>query len=541
MSHHSMPPIGLIISVVVILLLGTICLGLTGGQNPSRPHVLIIYADQHRFDCLRAMGNPDVKTPHLDALARDGALFRHSFCTWPVCTPSRYSLLSGQAVRQHRGSTNRATLLPGTATFANRLREAGYHTTAVGKMHFTPAYLDVGFSELKLAEQNGRGRLVDDYHRYLKERGLVDAVDLIDQERPFRDEAPDEYWKTFGAGVSNLPEEHHSTTWIGNRAVETLAQWRPDQPGLLMVGFIKPHHPFDPSAPWDKMYDPAKLTVLPGWTEEPLARDLEHGRGYFDNRTLTLPALRRVMALYYATISQLDAQVGRMIEVLKQKGLYDNTLIIYTADHGEFLGFHHLLLKGNHMYDPLVKVPLVIKFPGERYAGTVSEALVSSVDVTSTILDAAGLEPGPDMRGRPLGPVCAGASPGREVVVAEQNAYLCVRSRNRKLLYTSAPRGSLFFDLEKDPLEMQNLLDDPRYQSDVRHLKDTLLRWFQTETQTSAYVDLQARQIHQPNVPPDRVAAEKEMEQYLHQQMSRVLEQIKGGPGSSMYGSPNKR
>src|SRR5919201_852778 len=99
MSHRSTPPIGLIIGAVVMLLLGTISLGIPDGQNPPRPHVLIIYADQHRFDCLGAMGNPDVKTPHLDALARDGALFRNSFCTWPVCTPSRYSLLTGQVVR----------------------------------------------------------------------------------------------------------------------------------------------------------------------------------------------------------------------------------------------------------------------------------------------------------------------------------------------------------------------------------------------------------------------------------------------------------
>src|SRR5205809_4248490 len=103
------------------------------------PYVLVIHADQHRFDCLGAMGNPDVRTPNLDALARDGVLFRNSFCTWPVCTPSRYSLLSGLYVRQHRGRTNRATLPPGTATFANLLREAGYHTAAAGKMHFMPA------------------------------------------------------------------------------------------------------------------------------------------------------------------------------------------------------------------------------------------------------------------------------------------------------------------------------------------------------------------------------------------------------------------
>jgi arylsulfatase A-like enzyme len=469
------------------------------------------------------MGNPDIKTPNLDALARDGVLFRNSFCTWPVCTPSRYSLLSGQYVRQHRGRSNVATLLPSTPTFANLLRAAGYQTKAVGKMHFMPAYLDVGFTELQLAEQNGRGRLVDDYHRYLKQQGLIDSVDLMDQEQPYRSRAPVEYWQTFGSGASNLSEEHHSTTWIGNRAVETISQWNSNRPGLLMVGFIKPHHPFDPPVPWNTMYDPEKLTILPGWTEQATERDLER-HGYFDNKTLTRPVLRRVMAHYYATISQLDAQVGRMIRVLKQKGLYDETLIIYTADHGEYLGFHHLLLKGNLMYDPLIKVPLIIKFPQGKYKGKVSDTLVSSIDVTSTLLRQSGLGPGPDMRGHPLQPVCAGEQPGRDLTFAEDGSFVMLRSHNRKLLYSNRPERSLFFDLEKDPLETNNLADDLRFKEEIQQMKDALLSWFQVDAQTSAYLDLQARQIGQPNVPPDRVGTEKEMEDYIRIRMRKALQ-----------------
>ncbi|MFW6124970.1 MAG: sulfatase [Pirellulales bacterium] len=515
-----------------LLLAAVLGFGATAARaEQSAPPVLIIYGDQHRFDCLGCMGNPDVRTPHLDALAGDGVLFRNSFCTWPVCTPSRYSLLTGQYVRQHRGRSNRATLLPGTATFADMLRQAGYRTKAVGKMHFTPAYLDVGFSELELAEQNGRGRFVDDYHRYLRERGLVDAVDLVDQERPYRDHAPEEYWETFGAGVSNLPEEHHSTTWIGNRAVETLETWEPGRPNLLMVGLIKPHHPFDPPAPWHTMYDPAELTVLPGWTDEPLPRDLFR-RGYFDNRTLTRPALQRVMAYYYATISQLDAQVGRMIDVLKRKGLYDKALIIYTADHGEYLGYHHLLLKGNHMYDPVVKVPLVVKFPGNRHAGAVRDALVSSIDVTATVLDAVALEPAPEMRGRPLQPVAAGDGPGRQRVFAEDARFFMVRTAARKLLWSHQPGQSLLFDLERDPLEMTSRYDDADYQEDVRELKDALLEWLRVEAVSGPYVDLDARQIDAPNVPSDRAAAERAMERYLYGKMREVLPTLPAEPPS---------
>ena len=239
----------------------------------KHPNILLIHADQHRFDCLGAYGNPDVRTPNIDALAADGVRYENSFCPFPVCTPSRYSLLSSQYVHQHLGWTNRCTLAPGIPTFPRVLRDAGYRTKAVGKMHFTPTYLDVGFQEMVLAEQDGPGRFDDDYHRWLRDEGLVDGLDLIDQRREYREKAPDIYWDTLGALRSDLDEAHHSTTWIAERAMETLAGWG-DGGNLLMVGFIKPHHPFDPPAPWDDMYDPELLTLLPGWLETPLARDI---------------------------------------------------------------------------------------------------------------------------------------------------------------------------------------------------------------------------------------------------------------------------
>ena len=500
-------------------------------EPPS--NVLLIHADQHRFDCLGAMGHPDVRTPNLNALARDGVLFRNSFCTWPVCTPSRYSLLSGLYVQQHGGRSNRATLPPNIVTFPAMLRDRGYATAAAGKMHFMPAYLDLGFDAMKLAEQNGRGRLVDDYHRYLKAHGLIDSVDLIDQEQPYRGRAAESYRPTFGAGPSNLPEAHHSTTWIGDRAMEFVSGWKPDRPSLLMVGFIKPHHPFDPPGRWATMYDPDTLTILPGRTDEVPAVDRERSRGYFDNATLGESALRRVMAYYYGTISQLDAQVGRLIGGLKRKGIYDRTLILYTADHGEYLGFHHMLLKGNHMYDPLIKVPLIIKFPSRRHAGTVSEALVSSVDVTATILRECGLRPAPDMRGRPVQPVLSGLRPACDRVFAEDGRQTMVRTRTRKLLYAANRGESMFFDLESDPNELHNLYDDPSRQDEIRALKDAILDWYQSETRTGPFLDLDARQIEQPNVPEDRAKAEQEIERYIDRRMSEILPDNAAGASSA--------
>jgi arylsulfatase len=409
-----------------------------------QPNILIFHADQHRFDCLGAYGNPDVQTPHIDALAADGVRYQNSFCPFPVCTPSRYSLLSGLHVHQHLGWTNHCTLPSGIDTFPRVLRKAGYRTAAVGKMHFTPTYLDVGFDEMQLAEQDGPGRYDDDYHRWLQSQELCDRLDLLDQVREYRQNAPQTYWDNVGALRSDLDEVHHSTTWIAERALERLDRWQGGG-NLLMAGFIKPHHPFDPPSPWSEMYDPQALTLLPGWIESPLPQDLALHTGYFPHTDLTETKLRHGMAMYYAAVSQIDHHVGRMVDALKRKGLYDDTLIIYTSDHGDYLGFHHLLLKGNYMYDPLIKVPLIVKYPGQTRAGEVSAALVNNVDLAPTILRVAGLDAPRSMRGRNL----SQADAGSPLVFAESGGgrMYMARSRTRKLLLCRDGGQSQFLTL----------------------------------------------------------------------------------------------
>ena len=471
-----------------------------------RPNILVIHTDQHRADCLGAYGNRVIQTPHIDTLSLDSVCFSNCYCPYPVCTPSRYSLVSGLYVHEHRGRSNRSTMRPGTPTFPALLADAGYRTRAVGKMHYTPTYVDVGFQEMILAEQDGEGRWDDDYHRYLRERGLVDVVDLVDQRREYRERARPAYWETFGALPSNLPEEAHSTTWIGERALEAVEEWGPEG-NLLMVGFIKPHHPFDPPASWAQMYDPRYVPLLPGWVDEVPAQDAGFWRGYFDNAALTRDALRRVMAYYYATISQIDLWVGRIVEALKARGLYDDALVVFTSDHGEYLGYHHLLLTGNHLYDPLARVPLMCKWPHQTQRAGTTAALASTVDVAPTILAAAGLTPPPGMRGldlaRPGGRevACAegiaargeGAPPGRE---------LMARTATHKLLLNrESPAHSLLFDLEEDPLEMVNRYDDPALAGVREELTERLAAWL-PNTEYEMHVDERAPRIAGPNVPP---------------------------------------
>jgi arylsulfatase len=485
----------------------------------KQPNILLIHADQHRFDCLGAYGNPDVWTPNVDGLAQDGVRYEQSFCPYPVCTPSRYSLLNGQYVHQHLGWHNRSTQPHGIPTFPRVLKDAGYRTKAVGKMHFTPTYLDVGFESMALAEQDGPGRFDDDYHRWLRDEGLVDAIDLMDQRKEYRQDAPEAYWETLGAGTSDLDEAHHSTTWIAERAMETLATW--DGGGhMLMVGFIKPHHPFDPPAPWDQMYDPQALTLLPGWTEVPLDRDLKRSRGYFPHAAHTEAKVRRAMAYYYATISQIDHHVGRMIDALRRRGLYDDTLIVYTSDHGEYLGFHHLVLKGNYMYDPLVKVPLIVKYPGQARAGEVSDALVNNLDVAPTLLRAAGCEVPGTMQGLDLAEPGAGRS--RIFAEAQGGREYMVRTPTQKLLWSQNPAQSQFFDLEQDPLEMENRLDDPAYAQDITALWEALLQWALFDARSHPHVDHDAPVIEGSNVPRREDGHAEAMADYVQEQMQSI-------------------
>ncbi|TWD84621.1 arylsulfatase A-like enzyme [Kribbella amoyensis] len=460
-------------------------------------NVLVIQADQFRADCLGLAGNPDVRTPHLDQLARDGVHYRNAYAPFPVCTPSRYSLLSGLHVRQHGGWSNHCTLAPGIETFPRALRAAGYRTAAVGKMHFTPTYLDVGYDHLMLAEQHGPGRYDDDYHRDLAAAGLAPVTDLLDQEQEFRAKAPLTYWDSYGAGRSNLPVEWHSTTWIGEQARKVLESWSDEGGQLLHVSFIKPHHPFDPPAGWDDTYDPEALTPLPGWTDSIPAADLPHQREYFDYEPLDLPRLRQVMAHYYATIAHLDEEIGSLLDLLRERRLYDDTLIVFTSDHGEYLGFHHLLLKDGPMYDPVVKVPFLIKFPGQGRAGETSDALVSLIDIAPTVLSACELEPATPLPGVDLGEPAA----GHEYVFAEDRRHGSAgmaRTDRYKLLWSDVA-GQALFDLGADPYELTNLAGDPAHADVLQRIRAAAAHWALYEATPPTYLDPAAPQSREGN------------------------------------------
>ena len=456
-------------------------------------NLVLIQADQFRWDCL-GIRNAEVHTPNLDYLAEQGASFSQVFCPLPVCTPSRYSMLSGTTPHEHGALSNYSTPDPETPMLPEELRRAGYVTSAVGKMHFTPTYHDVGFMRMKLAEQNGPGRYEDDYHAELEAAGLLAYDDLIDQEREYRTLAPLEYWRNFGANESRLPEEWHSTTWIGNKAVEEISGWESGVAQFLHVSFIKPHHPFDPPKKWLELFDEGSLTITPGWTDQIPPQDEAHRNLYFDNGELTEPSLRRVLAHYYASIAHLDFQIGRLIQVLKDQGKYEDTIIVFTSDHGEYLGFHHLLLKGGPLYDPLVRVPLIIKWDEKSLVDLDSDRLVSLIYLAPTILDRIGFTIPPQMSGHSLFRELP-----RDYVFCETGSEFgleyMVRSNRFKLLVRRD--GAQLFDLLHDPLEMTNLADQSSHNKQVEVMREKLADWILFQTPARNRVREDAKTIKQ--------------------------------------------
>lgn len=454
----------------------------------KEPNVIIIHADQHRRDCIGCYGNPQVKTPNIDALASDGVIYTQHYATFPVCTPSRYSLLCGQYPHQHLGWGNHCTLLPGLATFPKVMKAAGWHTDAVGKMHFTPTYLDVGFERMVLAEQDGDGRFDDDYHTYLMEKGLIDRTDIIDQRREYRAKASQEYWDNHGAVASNLSAEDYSTGYITREALKALDGWDVSRPNLLMVGYVKPHHPDDPPKEYADRYDPDLLELLPGYIEQISEDDYDRHKGYHDHRLLSPERLKKVMAYYYANITMIDDGVGQIVSALKAKGLFDNTIVIYTSDHGDYLGYHHMWGKGGYMYDPVIGIPLIIRNPYNNKKGH-NDGLSSNVNFAPTLLRLCGLDVPKGMRDKNIT-----TSEGDQFVIAEhkykgvQFEYM-VRSREYKLLLCSDWQNRRFYDLVNDPYELNNLADDPAYAQQILTHEQYLIKEILFDNHSVEYRD----------------------------------------------------
>lgn len=437
----------------------------------DRPNILLIQSDQHRWDCAGFAGNPDVRTPNLDALAAYGVWFDQAICQSTRCVPSRATLMTGRYPAAHGVRDNETGLAPGTPNVVRVLREAGYTTAAIGKMHFRPARADHGFDLVRLAEQDPPGRFEDDYHPWLAGRGLRDEVDEWDQVD--RNAAPEAYRLSFGAMPSALPAEAHSTNWIGDEAVRFLQTVKP--PFFLWASFIKPHHPFDPPAPWHRMYHP-KLLALPGGFRLPVRRDDLVEGAHFDLRGMTEARFRQVLSFYYANISHVDQQIGRILATLAARG-HTSNVIVYCSDHGDYMGQHGLILKdGRWPYDALIRVPLIISGVAGQRQGARDPAPAELTDVAPTLLDAAGIRVPDEIQGRSLMQrLRNGGAPLRGAAFCEDGDARVARDANYKLVASVEGTPLALFDLTADPHEFDNRVGQARIAKEqarlLRHLQ----------------------------------------------------------------------
>lgn len=447
-------------------------------MSTTRPNILWICTDQQRFDTIAALGNPHINTPNLDRLVAEGVTFTNAFAQSPVCTPSRASFLTGRYPRV-TGARQNGQMIPSHEILVTRmLAEAGYDCGLSGKLHLAPCHrqvekrIDDGYRVFRWShDPSPQWGKANEYTAWLESKGYK-------WEDIYRPNGKHAY--------PGVPAELHQTTWCFDRAIEFIEEER-EGPWCSSINVFAPHHPFDPPKEYLDRYDPDQLpdpSYKPGELDnKPVFQKVDHDGAYggmlLGFSKMTPRERREVTAAYYAMIEQVDDNVGRILKVLEDSGQRENTIVIFMSDHGELLGDHGMYLKGPHMYDCSLRVPLIISWPGRFKAGLRSDALVELVDIVPTLLTACGMEIPVRVQGKSLYDICTGrADPHqhKDQIYAEYYVgqpfhrklkelplLTTVRTREYKLTsYAGLDIGELY-DLKADPGEHENLWDSPEH------------------------------------------------------------------------------
>jgi arylsulfatase len=438
----------------------------------SKPNILYLMTDQHRVDCLGCAGNRVIKTPNLDSIAADGVLFSNAYTSTPSCTPARSAILTGLSPWHHGmlGYGRVADQYP--LELPQAMRDAGYYLFGIGKMHWYPQKKLRGYHGL-LVDESGRAEtpgFVSDYRLWFKQQ----APDL-------NPDATGIGWNDYRAKAYALPERLHPTTWTGDRAVEFIEKYDRPQPFLLKVSFARPHSPYDPPQRFMDMYraDDMPPPHVGDWAgrnalhDEPPNPSLWHG-------DLGVRQAKESRRAYYGSVTFIDEQIGRILAALKKRGLYDNTLILFFADHGDMLGDHHLWRK-TYAYESSAKIPMILRWPGSmgaaRQRGGKLPQPTELRDVLPTFLDAAGVAIPSGLDGRSLLDLVRGQTGNwRPFIDLEHSMcysndhWTALTDGRHKYIYYAYDGREQLFDLEKDPGECHDLAGEPGSQ-------DTLKLW----------------------------------------------------------------
>lgn len=485
-------------------------------DKSGRPNILFLMSDQHRGDCIGADGNVAIHTPNLDRLAEQGVRFRCAYSSTPTCTPARATLLTGMSPWNHGmlGFSRVAAKYP--TEMPQLLRDAGYYTLAVGKMHWMP-------------ERGGHG-----FHRMILDEATraESPAFLSDYQSWFASVAPALDSGATGIGPNSylaapyaLPEELHPTRWTGSVAERFIAEYNRPEPFFLKVSFVRPHSPYDPPQRWFDFYQnrPLPEARTGSWSEIYRPRDTEKDTLWHGD--LGAEQVRRSRQGYYGSVSFVDEQVGRILQTLEARGMLDNTLILYTSDHGDMTGDHHLWRK-SYAYEASARIPMILRWPGaipNADRGRALDMPVELRDILPTFLEAAGTVAPQPLDGRSLLDAVRGVADWRAVIDLEhdicygpENHWNALTDGKSKYIFHARDGKEQLFDLEKDPGESADLSNDPAYapalarwrEQMIAHLAPRGDAWVQ-----NGQLALRPESIlHSPNYPasvdsPDRRGA----------------------------------
>lgn len=509
-------------------------------QSYSPPNILLITSDQQHFSTLGSV-NGAIRTPALDRLAARGVRFDRAYCPNPTCTPTRASILTGLYPSSHGAYTLGTKLDERVRTVGEHLREKGYASSLIGKAHFQPLRNTPDCPSIESypilrdldywRSYNGRGtpwygfdhvetcrnhtdesHVGQHYAIWMEEKGLKNWRDYFQpwaldptghRASPLVPRDPE----VGGAGFRayepwQLPQEMHYTAWTGERTIAAIERAHDaNRPFFIWSSYHDPHPPYAVPDPWFSMYRPDDMEDQVGrfvegefdrmppphqWTRTGDGSKLswmnEDGRGshgchpHLHDRE----QLKKMCAVYFGMISFIDQWIGRTLDRLEQLGQLENTLVVFTSDHGHFIGQHGLIAKGPFHYEDVIRVPLIVSMPGTIPSGRVSSSIQSLVDLAPTFLEVAGLPRRLDMQGKSMLPGWTSGSPGRDHAIVENHhngkavhLRTVVTDRYKLTLWRGHGWGELF-DLHADPQELRNLFDDPS----ARDVRDAMLRKF---------------------------------------------------------------
>ncbi len=469
-----------------------------------KPNVLFIMTDQHRADLMTCAGRDLVPTPNIDRIAARGVRFENAYCPYPVCLASRSSLLTG-LYPHHTGAINNNDRLDWRyRTVAHHFAEAGYLTALIGKMHFNDAhkhgfeyYLSIndwlmylGPKVQHYANEIASHQLSDVFFRTVNDdgAGFPDVADLWDGPSPWAGHV-ERY--PFDGVASQLEPEDHLDMFIARETNKFMERYR-DQPFFLVASFMKPHTPFYPPRPWAEMYPVEEMALPPigdaeGYPEH-IQQRIRRIQSVGEER------LRAARAGYLGNLAFVDSCIGHVCDALERLGLAENTIVVYTSDHGEMLGDHGLYQKFC-LFEPAVRVPLIVSYPEQIPAGRVASALTEYMGLYPTLAELAGLAlpaettvvempdaprrldatsfadvvRDPDLEGPP-------AVYSEYNLRAPDPRYM-IRTRRYKYVLNQGAMDELY-DLEADPGEVVNRIDDPALRAVQGELREQLLAWY---------------------------------------------------------------